>query len=119
MGRLERDLEQIFGLNIFESVDYDIVKSPQETTLVVETRKKEWGPNYLRFGMNVESDFEGWSAFNLATSYTSTPLNRLGGEWRSEIRVGQDQLYPRNSISPLKSVLDILLVPEPVILPRA
>jgi NTE family protein len=103
--RLERDLEQIFGLNIFESVDYDIVKNPQETTLVVKTRKKTWGPNYLRFGMNVESDFEGWTAFNLATSYTSTPLNRLGGEWRSEIQVGQDQLVSTEFYQPVEKRL--------------
>ncbi|WP_455211116.1 patatin-like phospholipase family protein [Kaarinaea lacus] len=105
VARLERDLEQIFGLNIFESVDYDIIKSPEETTLVVKTRKKEWGPNYLRFGMNVESDFEGWSAFNLATSYTSTPLNRLGGEWRSEIRLGQDQLVSTEFYQPVEKRL--------------
>lgn len=105
IARLERDLEQIFGLNIFESVDYDIVKTPQETTLVVETRKKQWGPNYLRFGMNVESDFEGQSAFNLASSYTSTPLNRLGGEWRNEIRIGQDQLVSTEFYQPVEKRL--------------
>jgi NTE family protein len=102
VARLERDLEQIFGLNIFESVDYDIAQSAQEATLVVETRKKQWGPNYLRFGMNVESDFEGQSAFNLATSYTSTPLNRLGGEWRNEIRVGEDQLVSTEFYQPVE-----------------
>ena len=110
VAKLERDLEQIFGLNIFESVDYDIVQSAQETTLVVETRKKQWGPNYLRFGMNVESDFEGWSAFNLATSYTSTPLNHLGGEWRSEIRVGQDQLVSTEFYQPVEKRLRYFVI---------
>jgi len=88
---LERDLPQIYGLNIFERVSYEVIKENDGAILVVEAKKKDWGPNYFRFGMNLESDFSGRSAFNLATSLTVTPDNRWGGEWRTELQIGNDQ----------------------------
>lgn len=98
---LERDLPQIYGLNIFERVSYEVIKNNDEATLIVEAKKKDWGPNYLRFGMNLESDFKGRSTFNLATSFTVTPVNRWGGEWRTELQVGNDQYISTEFYQPI------------------
>ena len=91
LPRLERNLEQLYGLSIFKSVDYEIVQAPEENQLVIKTEEKDWGPNYVRFGINLESDLKGTSKFNVATSYTRTPINASGGEWRTVLQVGHDQ----------------------------
>jgi len=98
---LERDLAQIYGLNIFERVSYEVINNNDEATLVIEAKKKDWGSNYIRFGMNLESDFEGNSAFNFATSFTVTPFNRWGGEWRTELQVGNDQYISTEFYQPI------------------
>jgi NTE family protein len=89
VARLERDLSQIYGLEIFELVYYDVTIESGRTVLTVTIREASWGPNYLQFGLAVFEDYEGPN-FNIAVAFTRTPINRLGGEWRTAIRIGQE-----------------------------
>ncbi len=102
---LEKDIEQLYGLNIFESVDYDVVQNESQTDLLIEAKEKGWGPNYLRFGLNMESNFEGTGTFNFATGHTMTPINSLGGEWRTKLQVGHDQQIATELYQPLDNHL--------------
>ena len=58
--------------------------------MVIEPKEKSWGPDYLRFGLGLASDFQGDNAFNLLVQYRKTWLNRLGGEWLTEAQIGQN-----------------------------
>lgn len=89
VDRLEKDLGRIYGLELFESVYYDIIRESDHTVLTATAREKSWGPNYLQFGVAVFEDFEGPN-FNLAAAYTRTAVNRLNGEWRTGFQVGQE-----------------------------
>lgn len=105
VSALETGIQDLYGLNIFERVNYDLLEDEQQTTLLVEAKEKEWGPNYLRFGLNMETDFEGTGIFNFATSYTMTPINRQGGEWRTEIQIGHEQRLVTELYQPLDNRL--------------
>jgi NTE family protein len=88
------DLRRIYGRGDFESVDYRIVQEPGKRVLLIEPKEKSWGPDYLRFGLGLATDFSSDSQFNLLVSYRKTLLNRLGGEWLSEVQVGKEnRLY--------------------------
>jgi NTE family protein len=87
---ISADLQRIYGRGDFESMDYRLQGEPGSRVLIIEPREKEWGPDYLRFGFGLATDFRGESIFNLLTSYRRTWLNRLGGEWLAEAQVGQD-----------------------------
>jgi NTE family protein len=89
VARLEKDLSQIYGLEIFELVYYDVTVESGRTVLTVTVREASWGPNYLQFGMAIFDDYEG-ANFNLSAAFTRTPINRLGGEWRTAIQIGQE-----------------------------
>lgn len=89
IDRLERDVGQIFGLELFESVYYDVAVEGNRTVLTIIARERSWGPNYLQFGSAVYEDFEGPN-FNLAAAYTRTAVDRLNGEWRTGIQFGQE-----------------------------
>jgi NTE family protein len=56
---LSADLRRIYGRGDFEGIDYFIEEGPAGRALVVRPREKEWGPDYLRFGMGLASDFAG------------------------------------------------------------
>jgi NTE family protein len=88
-ARLERDIDQIFGLELFESVSYDVTEQSGRTVLSVSPKERLWGPNYVQFGVAVFEDFEGPN-FNLAAAYTRTAVDRLNGEWRTGVQVGQE-----------------------------
>ena len=109
VATLESDLQQLYGLNIFERVSYEVTRMGKQNILTIHVRKKSWGPHYIRFGMNLESNFAGRSIFNLATSITSTPLNSYGGEWRTELQIGHDQYLSTEFYQPLGNTLKYFL----------
>jgi NTE family protein len=88
---LGADLRRIFGRRDFESISYRIVGGETgPRALLIEPREKSWGPDYLRFGLGLATDFESDSQFNLLFQYRRSWLNRLGGEWLTELQIGQD-----------------------------
>jgi NTE family protein len=88
--RLQRDLGRIYGLELFESVYYDVEEESGRTTLTVTARERSWGPNYLQFGVAGSADFKGTNRANLAVAYVRTAVNRLSGEWRTGAQAGQE-----------------------------
>jgi NTE family protein len=89
IGQLESDIANIYGFDTFETVTYDVVNDTGRNTLLVRATEKSWGPNYLRFGVNLEDDFSGNSNYNVAARLTRTEINRLGGEFRAELQIGE------------------------------
>jgi NTE family protein len=89
VGRLEHGLGRIYGLELFESVYYDLVSGSHGDSLTVTARERAWGPNYLQAGVAVLDDYEGPN-FNVAVAYSRTAVNRLNGEWRTGLQVGQE-----------------------------
>ena len=88
--KIAADLRRIYGRGDFESVDYRIMQEPGRRVMLIQPREKSWGPDYLRFGLGLATDFSGDSHFNTLASYRRTWLNRLGGEWLIEGQVGSD-----------------------------
>jgi NTE family protein len=88
--KLSADLRRIYGRGDFEGVDYRIRQEPGGRVAIIEPREKDWGPDYLRFGVGFATDFQGDNIFNFLVSYRKTWLNRLGGEWLTEAQIGQD-----------------------------
>ncbi len=84
------DLRRIYGRGGLESITYHLSGDTAPRAMVIEPREKSWGPDYLRFGIGLVSDFQGDNAFNLLVQYRRTWLNRLGGEWLTEAQVGQN-----------------------------
>jgi NTE family protein len=89
-AQVSADLRRIYGLDDFESVGYRIEEEAGRRVMVIRPREKDWGPDYLRFGLGLATDFQGDSFFNILASYRRTWLNRLGAEWLWEAQIGRD-----------------------------
>jgi NTE family protein len=98
---LSADLRRIYGRGDFESIDYVIEDAPGGRAAVIRPREKEWGPDYLRFGLGLASETQGDSMFNVLVQYRRTWLNRLGGEWLSEAQIGQTTYVATTFMQPL------------------
>jgi NTE family protein len=98
---LSADLRRIYGRGDFEGIDYLIEEGPAGRTLVIRPREKEWGPDYLRFGLGLAADVQGDAIFNVLVQYRSTWLNRLGGEWLSEAQLGQSTYFATQFMQPV------------------
>ena len=88
-AQLDKDINEVYGLDVFESVRYEVVEEGGKTGLVLHAREKSWGPNYLQFGIELASDFNNESTYNLGVLYTRTAINSLNGELRLGLQVGQ------------------------------
>ena len=101
IGTLDLDMRRIYGRGDFEHVSYSLIDEPDHRILAVEAVEKAWGPTYVRFGLSLSSDFRGDNAFNLLASIRRTWLNRLGGEWRADVQLGNDGLLFTEFYQPL------------------
>lgn len=86
--RLKDEAGVVYGTGEFERVDLQIKRQRDGYELVVKARERAWGPNYLRFGLALESDFKGTSRYNMLFDYTRRWVNSLGAEWKTEIDIG-------------------------------
>ncbi len=100
--QVSADLRRIYGRGDFESVDYQIRAEGERRVLVIQPQEKEWGPDYLRFGLGIATDFQGQNSFNLFAQYRRTWVNRLGGEWLTEAQIGQDMFLSTEFIQPVE-----------------
>ena len=96
------DLRRIYGRGDFESIDYRIVAEPGKRVLEIHPQEKSWGPDYLRFGLGLITDFRGDAIYNALVSYRSTWLNRLGGEWLTELTMGTNSRLATEFYQPLE-----------------
>jgi NTE family protein len=88
--RLEDDLQRLAALGDFERVDYSLVRRADGAEdLTVHLRENTWGPNYLRVGLDLRTDFQGQGAFNLRISHNRHWLNDSGAEWRNRVQLGE------------------------------
>ncbi len=85
---LRDDVGLIYGMGEFERVDLQIKPNGDKYDLILKPKEKSWGPNYLRAGVNLESDFDGESNYNFGVDYTRRWINRLGAEWKTQLQFG-------------------------------
>lgn len=100
--RLEREIGTIYGLDLFESVHYDVVEENDRTGLLISTKEKSWGPNYLQFGLATSNDFRGDSTLRVGALYSRTAINSLNGEWRSGVQLGDEPTVFTELYQPLE-----------------
>ncbi|MCP3020230.1 patatin-like phospholipase family protein [Cupriavidus basilensis] len=99
--QLDQDMRRLFGTGDFEHVNYRFLEEPGKRVLSVDAIEKSYGPNYLRFGLGLSTDFRGDAFFNLNASYRRTWINSLGAEWRTDAQVGQTSRLVSEFYQPL------------------
>jgi NTE family protein len=89
--KLGADLRRIYGTGDYESISYRLVGGETgPRAMVIEPIEKSWGPDYLRFGLALASDFSGDALFNALVQYRKSWINHLGAEWVTEVQIGQN-----------------------------
>jgi len=88
-AQLEQDINLLYGLGYFSRIGYQLEQEDGQTSLLIDVRKKDWGPNYLRAGVAMSGDFSGSNKINLAVGLLATEVNSLGAEWETELNFGE------------------------------
>ncbi len=88
---LGEDLLDVYALGDFRSVDYQLKQEDGVNVLEITARERPWGPDYLRFGLNLGTDFQEDSFFTLRAAYHRTWVNHRGAEWLTVAQIGQQR----------------------------
>ena len=122
LDQVGKRITELYGLGNFETLDYSLVEQPaatatspgtatagavaagdEESGFEVRARRKSWGPNYLRFGLNLEDDFQGNSRYNAAVRFVLTEINELGAELLTDLQIGSDPKVVSEFYQPLNA----------------
>ena len=109
-------ITELYGLGYFETLDYTLVDehngTDDDTGLEVRARRKSWGPNYVRFGLNLEDNFQGNSQYNAAVQFLLTEINDLGAESLTEMQIGSDSKVTSEFYQPLDALRTWFVAPS-------
>jgi NTE family protein len=101
---VKRQVDALYGLGYMETLDYRVVQDPAgDYGLFLDGRRNSWGPEYLRFGMQLQDDFQGNTSFNASSRLLFTELNSLGAESVWNLQVGTAPLLGTEFYQPLTS----------------
>jgi len=129
-------ITELYGLGNFETLDYSLVKEPaaavdaatangsaasagsaaagsdEESGLEIHARRKSWGPNYIRFGLNLQDDFQGNSHYNAAARFLLTEINDFGAELLTDVQIGYDPKVVSEFYQPLDPLRTWFVAPS-------
>ena len=71
------------------TVTYKVVTNDKNQQGIEFTiQEKNWGPDYLKFGLKVADDFDSNTRISLLARHHRYNINRKGGEWINDFSVG-------------------------------
>ncbi len=109
---MDKRLSHFYGSDNFEALDYRLVHEGALTGIEVSARRKSWGPNFLRFGLELQDDFEGGNSFNAGVRAQVTEVNRYGAEWQTDLRVGASPRFLTEFYQPIGYASNWFVVPR-------
>jgi NTE family protein len=125
LDEVGKRITELYGLGNFETLDYTLVDqslsagppgtaaaSDEESGLEVRARRKSWGPNYLRFGLNLQDDFQGNSRYNAAARFVLSEINELGAEFLTDLQIGSDPKVVSEFYQPLDATRTWFVAPS-------
>ena len=90
-GEVESAIQSIYGDGRYERITYKTERdSNGRLGIAILPVDKGWGPNFLRFGLALDDDFQGNNNYRLSAELRLTGRNKFGGEWRNRIDLGKE-----------------------------
>ena len=100
-GRMEQAINELYALDIFAHVAYDLVEEDGRYGVHVNAIEKSWGPNYLQLGAKWNSSMNGSGILSIGLAYLKTELNSWNAEWRTAVAIGEEPGFITDYYQPL------------------
>ena len=98
----ERDARRLGAGGDYSRVDFRLERNDKgKEGLVFVLDDKDWGPNYIRVGLSLSTDFSGQSSFDLKVSHDRHWLDDRGSEWRNVFQIGSSPSWFTEYYRPL------------------
>jgi NTE family protein len=108
-----RHVTTVYGQGNLEALDYRVVQDDADRYgLLLAARRNSWGPNYVRFGLSLQDDFQGNSSYNAAARFVLSEITNPGGEWVWDLQVGETSLISTEVYLPISDTSSFFFVPH-------
>ena len=100
-----RHVTTVYGQGNLESLDYRVIQDPESERygISLNARRNSWGPNYVRFGLSLQDDFNGNSSYDAAARFVMSEITAPGGELVGDLQIGEDSKIGSDVYLPLSA----------------
>jgi NTE family protein len=98
---LARRMTTLYGEGSLDTLDYQVVEDNDHYGLQLNARGNSIGPNYVRFGLSLQEDFQGNSTYDAAMRFVMSDITRSGGEFVWDLQIGQTSLVATEVFLPI------------------
>lgn len=109
---LDHRVTDLYGRGDLETLDYRVVKDDDEYGLDLTAHRNSYGPNYVRFGLSLQDDFQGNAVYNAAARIVMSELNSKGAEWVWDLQEGVSPHAYTEFFLPFSNYWDWFLLPH-------
>jgi NTE family protein len=85
---VERTITDYYGRGELETLDYQVLTDGDRHGLLISAQPNSWGPDYVRFGLGLEDDFQGNATYNVGARLVMGDITKTGGEWVWDLQAG-------------------------------
>ena len=82
-------------------VSYQTVKRNGDKGIEFQITEKQWGPDYLKFGLKIADDFDSNTRISVLARHHRYNINSLGGQWINDFSVGSVLGWHSELLQPL------------------
>lgn len=97
-----RDTLRLAASGDYQRTDYRLVPEGEGEALVFRLEDKPWGPDYLRLGLDLSTDFSARAQFNVKLAHERRWLTDAGTEWRNRLNLGSEPMLATELYHPLR-----------------
>jgi NTE family protein len=85
---VERTISDYYGRGKLEGLDYQVLTDGDRHGLLISAQPDSWGPDYVRFGLGLQDDFQGNATYNVGARLVMGDITKTGGEWVWDLQAG-------------------------------
>lgn len=102
--KINERVEAVYNNREFDVIGHELVERNGEYGIVVKANEKSWGPDFLKFGLNMSSDLNGNSGYLLQIGHRRPWIDASGTEWRSDLEIGSAVRIKSELRKPINSI---------------
>ncbi len=92
-NELQQKISLLYGVGDFERVDSHLFPNGEGWDVELKPIEKPWGPNYMKLGVNLNTNFAGGGTYNILIDDTQRWINELGAEWKNLLQIGDEMAF--------------------------
>lgn len=112
LAALHRNISKVHARGDFTQISYELIETgPGRAELRIAPEERP-GRDFMRFGLGLYTDFQGDGRFTATASLRRAWLNRLDGQWRTDLEVGRDFNLQSEWYQPASLGSELFLAPR-------